>query len=170
VATGTISSFDYPNWQLISTVTPTAGTALTNFTGLSGYNSYKIVLKQIGFSSTCYGWIYFNDDQTQYNYNSFGTYYNQSGNATQLFGGSNDANMRIFGPAGGNQFTGTIDITNANQTIVPTEIKTNVSSANYPSLLEGTWIKATPETISKITIEWSANYNGNGSFKLYGLA
>ena len=171
MATGTISSFDYPNWQLLSTVTPTAGTATTSFTGLSGYNSYKLIFKDLGYSSGCYGYVTFNDDVTQFNYNSYGDYYNQNSNTTQSFGGTNDGNIRLYGPAGGTQFTGSIDITNTNQLVIPVDVKTNVSYLGYPSYSQGTWFKwSSPETLTKITVTWTANYNGNGSFKLYGLA
>lgn len=102
MATGTVSSITGDNWQLISSVTPTAAATEVTFSSLSGYKTIMLSLKDVtssgGFLS-----CYFNGDLTGGDYvgsaaNGTGTYIglaSSSASARAAFAIINDVNKSI---------------------------------------------------------------------------
>lgn len=80
MATGTVSTLDPNQWQLVSTVTPTSGTSVT-FSSLAGYKKYLIVAKNLYTSATSNWIMQFNGDTAvgAYTYSSGDIAYFQIG-------------------------------------------------------------------------------------------
>jgi hypothetical protein len=67
MATGTVSSVNYDNWQLIASVTANSGTSTTTVaTGISGYKKLLLVWNDIVISSASYLAMRFNSASTNY--------------------------------------------------------------------------------------------------------
>jgi len=67
MAVGTVSAADPNQWQLVASATPTGVTSVS-FTGLTGYKTYMLALKNVSKSGNSWFYLRFNSDSTTGNY------------------------------------------------------------------------------------------------------
>lgn len=157
MASGTVSSVQQPNWQLIQTNTTTSGTTST-FTGLSGYSQYLVTYSFSSGAASPY--LNFNSDSTSGNYAGYiqnATNISVMSTAIPLHYQSNTASS----------FYGYVTISNANQT-TPKFVSGVTAAAPYGGIITSSYFAAS--AITSITITTNTGTFSSGTITLYGIA
>jgi hypothetical protein len=170
MATGTVSSINQDNWQLIGTNSPTSGTS-TSFTGLSGYKKYMLVWAPITFTASTSTRITatFNADSTSGNYASVatdGVSYSGAGTYNTV----RDTAISLSGYTAATH-TGYLIIDNANQAIPKVCSGQGYSTdQGYYCMLNGVWLSTSTITSIELNRAGGSQTISSGTIKLYGIA
>jgi len=165
MATGTVSSTNYDNWQLIATNTTTSGTT-SSFTGLAGYKKYLVTINGVNFNSNSAFVMTFNSSSA--NYASAYSAENPSTSARPTYDG--DSYLR-FNNTSTTVFRGLLQIDNllAGPKLVTANI-TATGATNETVHGIGFWNDTAAVTqINFTSASGSATFIA-GSISLYGLA
>lgn len=165
MATGTVSSINYDNWQLIATNTPTSGTSST-ISGISGYKKLMVVVKNVTMSggAAWYNLIRFNSDSNT-NYVSTAN----GGGSTYFY--NYGIALDFFNTAAGVR-SAVVTIDNALGLGAKTVSGTAGNTDNGFCMVQGAWIN--DSAITSVTLVPSGGSNtftsNTGTFSVYGIA
>lgn len=161
MASGTVSSIAYDNWQLIQTNSTTSGSS-TVFSGLSGYKKYMIVFSATGWSAADTLLLRFNSSSSGYintgTSNRGGVLYNAY-NSTAYSG--------LSGSYGDTQISGYAIIDNV-LTAPKTVTSSFYSNGNDSGTVSSIWTDTS--AITSLTLSGASNAFNKGSITLYGVA
>lgn len=154
MATGTVSSIDADNWQLISSQAMN-GLNTHTFSSLSGYKTYWIVAKGLTNSTADNVQIRVNGDTSGASY------------ANMWAADGNGAGF-VVTPSAATTRAISFQIDNADKT-TPHQVKTNTYASGYPASPGDAYVD--PVAITSLTIRTigSNNFTG-GTVYLYGIA
>jgi hypothetical protein len=157
MAVGTVSGIEQENnWQLISTNTPTSGTA-TTFTSISGYKRLMVVWKALTTGTSQWLYLKVNDNTTAGNYASHTGYPGVNDNSASTTIILNGHTRAIN--------SGMLIIENANQS---TPHETSLSIDYGYSYADPSILLADP--ITRVDIWISASSFTGGTVQLWGIA
>jgi len=156
MATGTVSSVNYDNWQLIGTNTTTSGTT-SSFTSLSGYKRFMLTFKEVNTAANCAYRIRFNGDSANnyaYLASSAGSYATTDSSILLL-------SFNTTGPHSGYMLIEDV-LTSAPKRV---EVAGNYY---FVSVCKGIYLGTSP--ITSIEFSISTSTLNAGSISLYGIA
>jgi hypothetical protein len=162
MATGTVSSVNYDNWQEIASVTANSGTSTTTVvSGLTGYKKLLLVWRSIVIDSGSYLAVRFNSATTNYIGGAWANEYN----GTML-----SADTRGYLEAyTSTQFkNGYIYIDNV-LTAAPKTYQGFGDTQGYVNSIGGAWYSTDAITSVSLVPGGSQNFT-SGTVKLYGIA
>ena len=156
MATGTVSSVNYDNWQLIQTNTPTSGTT-SSFTSLSGYKKFMLTFNQINTASSATYRIRFNSDS--------GNNYGHTATAAGSYASENSS-ILLLGYVTGGPHSGYVLI---DDVLTSSPKRVEVGGSYYVgSGSKGIWLGTS--AITSIEFSISTSSFSSGSISLYGIA
>jgi len=162
MATGTVSSVNYDNWQLIASVTANSGTSTTTVvTGLTGYKKLLLVWNDIVISSGSYLAIRFNSATTNY----IGGAWCNEYNGTLI---ADSARGYVEAYTSTNYKNGYAYIENA-LSIAPKTYQGFGDTQGYPTSFGGAW-NSTDAITSVAMVPGGSQTFTSGTVKLYGIA
>lgn len=154
MATGTVSSIDADNWQLISSQAM-SGLSTYTFSSLSGYKTYWMVGKGLTNGTAENVQIRVNGDTSGASY------------ANIWVADGNGAGF-VVTPSGTSTRAISFQIDNADKT-VPHQVRTNTYASGYPASPGDAYVD--PVAITSLTIRTTGgNTFSGGTVYLYGIA
>jgi|Laugrefa1bdmlbdn_1035148.scaffolds.fasta_scaffold06163_4 hypothetical protein len=162
MATGTVSSVNYDNWQEIASVTTNSGTSTTTVvSGLAGYKKLLLVWRSIVISSSGTLAVRFNSETTNYIGGAWANEYN----GTML----NNENKAHVEATGSTEFkNGYIYIDNV-LSAAPKTFQGFGDTQGYVNSIGGAWYNTS--AITSITLVPNSTQTfTSGTVKLYGIA
>jgi hypothetical protein len=162
MATGTVSSVNYDNWQEIASVTANSGTSTTTVvSGLTGYKKLLLVWRSIVISGSGTLAVRFNSATTDYIGGAWANEYN--GN---MLNNENKAHVEALGST---EFkNGYIYIDNV-LTTAPKTFQGFGDTQGYVNSIGGAWYNTS--AITSITLVPNSTQTfTSGTVKLYGIA
>jgi hypothetical protein len=150
MATGTVSSITGDNWQLISSVTPTAAATSVTFSSIAGYKTIMVVLSGIVASATEAMYLQLNGDTTAGDY--FGTF------PGVLLG-------RTFTGSAQGRYAMIYDVDKS----LPHRVDAPASTSDGTLCMQ-LWTTASPITSIVCAFTSGATFTAVGTIALYGIA